>query len=246
MVRALWLLWLLGCGNVEASRDAGADAPADAPADASQITEGLIAWYRMDVVANGAVADAAGHHDGACVAMACPGLTGNGRVDGAYLFDGKDELVRVPFAPELNTTTGFTITAWINRNQAGGAGCFVNKIVGDSDANSWQACVSDAAPLTFYSTDANGTHSQPSIALDVGRWYHIALRWDGSTKATYVDGQLEALHAGISIQFDLNDVAIGGDLDKHAPAAWFDGRIDDVRIYNRALSMDELAALQHP
>jgi len=174
-------------------------------------------------------------------------LTASGRLGGAYVFDGTD-LIRVPSAPELNTSQGFTVTAWVNRVAGAPDACVVNKGVGTNGNNSWQACIGNGGGVAFFSAGANGAHPDQfsTTLLDPGRWYHIALWWNGTTKATYVNGSREAADDGIVIAFDDSDITLGVDIDGTMLVDPFNGQLDDVRIYNRALSPTELTELQSP
>ena len=247
MVRAVVLLWLLGCGSVDAASTPDAARPDAAMSDAGPQISGLVAWYRMDALANRVVSDATGAHNGACGAGACPLVNGDGRIDGAYVFDGIDDLVRVLSVAELETATGFTVTAWINRASATADACIVNKGFGANGNNSWQFCVrADGAPA-FFSAATTGTDALTSDALlATARWYHVALWWNGTTKAIYLDGARLVFKDSVAISFDASDITIGGDIDAGALVDPFNGMIDDVRIYNRALSNAELTALQSP
>lgn len=247
MTRGIALLVLLGCGSVNSVGDAGSSPQDAAIPDAAIVTDGLVAWYPMDALVNQSVSDAAGHHDGRCGADACPALIAPGRVGGgAYMFDGQNDLLRVTSTADLETASGFTVTAWVNRAANSPDACIVNKSFGSNGANSWQACINAAGQLAFFSTGANGDDSQTSGNIDTGRWHHIALWWDGSTKATYLDGHRIAATPSVAIAFDTSDITIGSDVDPTGLTAPLQGQLDDTRIYNRALRDDELVALQSP
>ena len=88
-------------------------------------------------------------------------------------------------------------------------------------------------------------YSETLLATNV--WYHLAGTYDGSTVSIYVNGELEnsAPYSGL-IRSDHAPVHVGG--GKLFSTAWgnqftVDGAVDDVRIYDRALSADEVAAL---
>jgi len=245
-----------GDGGVDAggrdvdAGDGGLDA-GDGRVDASALPiDGLVAWYPMDqaITTTGAVVDASGHdHGGTCAAGRCPTFDANGRIGGAYMFDGIDDLFHVPSTQELEDTHGFTITAWIKRADSAPSACVINKSYQAFGDNSWQACIRVDGSLLFYSND-DGTNGDGlnGGTLGTSRWYHLALWWDGSRKATYVDGTRVAVTENVSILFDSADIDIGSDIDD--PGAKIEsplhGEIDDVRIYNRALSPDEITALQ--
>jgi len=249
MVRAAVLLLLLGCGSVNAvgTPDAAAAMSDAAPGDAASI-EGLVAWYRMDTLAERTASDATGHHDATCGVGTCPAVSGDGRIDGAYVFDGTDDLIRVPSTAELKTPQAFTVTAWINRDPGSTDACIVNKSFGADGNNSWQACIDEAGSLAFYSVSASGADTLATAAavLDTARWYHLALWWNGTTKAIFIDGARTVAKDVPAISFDDADITIGSDVDAGALVGPFSGMVDDVRIYNRALLAAELTALQSP
>jgi hypothetical protein len=146
---------------------------------------------------------------------------------------------------ELDSANGFTVAVWINRTD-GFSGCPVNKGYGTTENNSWQACLTADGMLSFYSEGSATGHAQPSPdPLPAGQWHHVALWWNGTTKATYIDGVRTAQN-DLSIAFDADDITIGADLDDGNVASPFTGMLDDVRVYNRALSDAEITALQSP
>ena len=79
-------------------------------------------------------------------------------------------------------------------------------------------------------------------AFETGRWYHVAYTWDGADVRLYVDGVF-ASSAPVSRSplTDERSLVIG----KHPPGAteYLNGRLDELRIYNRALSAQEISEL---
>src|SRR5262249_28123429 len=75
-------------------------------------------------------------------------------------------------------------------------------------------------------------------ALPLNTWSHIATTYDGTTIRLYVNGALvRSRSAAGTIMTTTNPLRIGGNAIR---SEWFDGRIDEVRIYNRALSGGEI------
>ncbi|HEV7559150.1 MAG TPA: hypothetical protein VGO00_26935, partial [Kofleriaceae bacterium] len=143
------------------------DAAVDASLDGTP-SQGLVARYTMEAIAKTApeVADTSTHgHDGTCTT--CP-VVAAGKHGMGYQFDGTD-IIHVAGTDVLRTPTGFTVAAWFN--VAGPElGCFVNKIVGDADANSWQACMQTSNVVTFYSNKASGGDSLSTPAVTPNVW----------------------------------------------------------------------------
>ena len=74
-------------------------------------------------------------------------------------------------------------------------------------------------------------------------WFHVAITWDGTTKQLWVGGESVATASVSGLQFDSNPVTFGADIDNGVQDVPMTGILDDVRIYSRALSAEELAAL---
>ncbi|MEM1013882.1 MAG: LamG domain-containing protein, partial [Planctomycetota bacterium] len=78
--------------------------------------------------------------------------------------------------------------------------------------------------------------------LAAGQWAHVAATWDGSNVRFYIDGVLDSTHTLTgTVGVTTEDSAIGSDIVD--ADEWFDGRIDDLRVYNRALSDTEVFEL---
>lgn len=209
----------------------------DAPFD------GLVAHYPMDALGStlaSCMPDATGRgHDGACVGGTMPGVVG-GIVDQAFDFAGNVQ-IHVPHATELDTTSGFTVAAWVRVSQApplGGFECPFNRLLGQACANSWQVCL-DSADV-YFEVGSMGNFVPPGLAVDA--WHQVAIEWDGTMYFAWIDGIL--VGSGPStVMFDANDIVVGTDIDGGVVSGPYTGLLDDLRIYNRALTQSELAAL---
>ncbi len=223
--------------------------------DALLVPTGMIAYYPMDTLSGTSVVDATGRgHDGTC--NPCPTIT-TGQIGGAYAFDGSD-VVSIPVptqANELNTTSAFTVAFWASfttlpantGNEATEYACPINKPFGATDSDSWQLCYAGTMAQWLYGTQGtssfNGIYTSGGPPIVTATWYHFALTWDGSTKALWIDGTSSGSSGFSGIEFDTNSLMFGADTLDTAPSATFTGKLDDVRIYNRALSSTEIALL---
>lgn len=77
----------------------------------------------------------------------------------------------------------------------------------------------------------------------LGTWIHAAIRWDGVTKALFLDGQLSSAHAAAERTLLVGDVVLGADQAFGSQISPFPGLVDDVRIYDAALTDDEIQRL---
>lgn len=231
-----------GCDEVYGL--AGPDEPSDAAnpgEDASVPMENLVAWFPLES-ADSDVRDVSGYgHVGICQ-PSCPTVIEDGRIGKAVRFDRR-RAIGVNSTQELETIGGFTISGWYRvGTELIGTNCPFNKAHEGID-NSWQLCLSADRSIRFYTADETdnlleGDPIQPKT------WTHIVIQWDmmTNTRRLFVNGLAGAAEVG-GTRFNGGVIGIGADFDDGQRAAAFEGDIDDLRIYNRALSLDEIILL---
>ena len=95
--------------------------------------------------------------------------------------------------------------------------------------------------------DSHSRH-QDIMSLTTETWYHVALTWDGANYVVYVNGQEKAngSYTGLDTLNPVADIGNDGRSDDVGRTEVFNGLLDDVRIYDRALSADEIGQLAAP
>ena len=202
---------------------------------------GMVASYAFDEGGGTTLSDGSGKlNTGTIVAPSAPTWT-IGRHGTALQFDGLNDWVTVPDSSSLDLTTGMTIEAWVYptlvqdwhtvvfKEQTGDLvyGLYANDR--DRSGPQGQVFTGGAAKLV----------DGPS-RLPVNTWSHLATTYNGSTLALYVNGTVVASSVVTgNILTSTGALRIGGN---NVAAEWFKGRLDDVRIYNRALTPAELTA----
>jgi hypothetical protein len=201
-----------------------------------------VAHWTLDETAGDTAADSSGHgYAGTLMNMDdndwVTGFSGN-----ALDFDGVDDYVEVPGYKGITGTASRTCMAWIKTTQTSG------EIMtwGNSDAGrKWIVRVNGTGELRV---EVQEGYIFGTTALNDGGWHHIAavLEDDGSPDISevqlYVDGQLEAISAFLDEPIDTanaQDVTIG--VYTTVGTRFFEGLIDDVRIYDTALCAEEIA-----
>jgi TolA-binding protein len=163
--------------------------------------------------------------------------------------DGESDYVNCGNKTSFNLTNQLTVAAWIKVNE------FDKKyqtIIAKGD-NSWRlARVSDSNNVEFAcngtaATKWTGVGEIPwavsgTTSVNDGKWHHIAGVFDGAGLYLYVDGLLEAAKAAEkSIDISNHNVYIGA--NAQVLGREWNGLIDDVRIYNYALSQAEIVSI---
>ena len=204
---------------------------------------GLIAYWKLDETEGSVAYDSAGLSDGA--------LSGdpdwepaNGRIDGALRLDGTNDVVTTPFV--LDPSRGpFGVLAWIKGGAPGQVA-----LSQQNGANWLMADVVEGALRTDLkkpgTTGRNASPPGPPLSSSTivtdGDWHRIAFITDGSRRILYVDGVEVAGDITPALEPASDGLYIGAGSNLES-AGFFSGLIDDVRIYETALSADEIAAL---
>lgn len=249
VLRVLAVVSLCACGRVafDARTDAGgaADGSGDnADAEMADITSGLIAHYPLDesLFANTAADVGPNNLDAGCVAASCPAAMA-GHIAGAALFDGTDDRLRIPYNA-LFGTGSFTFAVWAYPTSASNSRSIVSRPHDVSaTANSWQVELPSTQLFRFKIRSASVADDEIVSPAVLSAWQHVAGTWDGATIRLYVNGLETASSAVNDIIFDTNDLFIGADENSDVESNFFEGAIDDVRLYARALTAPQVMAL---
>ena len=166
----------------------------------------------------------------------------------ALEFDGEDDYVFTSQSPNLNK---ITIEAWVNAISFGVRNTIVST-TDDSATKGYQIHHNSnkfALRLTDSSTyiDGGSGDAKWDTTVSTGNWYHIAISWDGTTNAEnikfYLNGEVDGTSTAtktISSIFPTSyNIYIG---KKPGGSNYWEGVIDEVAIYNRALSPSEISA----
>jgi len=217
-------------------------AVGNSPALPQDLTDGLIACYPFD----GDASDMSGH-DNHGEPNANMTLTTDrfGNPDSAYYFNGINSHITVPGSSSLDSAdTASTQFAWIQLDGYSQVGSSFGPILmkSNSTTNSFMYRL-DVGPNGFgvaygnWDNSAGGTY-----AVELGTWFCVAAAWDGDTVRFYVDGDLiDEAAITASLSQDGRPLVIGGDYPGWYESFW--GKIDEVYVYNRALSGTEIAIL---
>ena len=171
-----------------------------------------------------------------------------GKVAGALQFDGIDNYIVADFV--LNPSLGpFSIFAWIKGGAPGQAIISQTDDIGTGSV--WLGVdSSDGELMTALAPMQVGRYvPQPLISESIitdDQWHHVGFVWDGAYRILYLDGVEVARDTALQnpLKSATGGMFIGAGKNLE-PGTFFSGLIDDVRIYNKALSAEELAALGH-
>lgn len=220
------------------------------------LTQGLVAYYPF----NGNANDASGNNNNPVFNNATLTADRLGNPNSAYHFNGVDNYMHIPNSPSINPTNTISISAWVKVEGFYHGTCHGNNIVmkGDADylpgnymirfddsyfTNNQNCFISspDTTHESFFGLQATQLSSTPFIQKN--QWYSVVYTCDGTTAKTFVNCQLVGSGPANGITFNNSYDLYLGHLNNSNYPYWFNGVMDEVRIYNRALDQDEVNAL---
>lgn len=169
-----------------------------------------------------------------------------GKIGQALVFDGRDDWVYVRNSPSLQSTRReLTIDVWIRLESfPSGGRPFATGIVayGVREQGIWELRVLDRGQLYFllnWNTPQE-TEVVTGEVLALGKWHHVTATFDGATAQVYLDRALLRESESPPLQYpgDESWLAIGDDFP--GVSEFFHGKIDELRIFNRAFTPSEL------
>ena len=220
--------------SVEDNEGARSNTALVAVSVASQL--GLVAAYAFDESGGGTALDSSGHGNQGTLSGVT--RTTSGRFGSALVFDGTSSIVTVPDSNSLDLTTAMTLEAWVYPTYAAATNDWRDVVYKSTNDIYYMEATSDqggrpAAGGTF----ANGP-LYGSAALPLNSWSHLASTYDGATLRLYVDGvEVANRSQTASIPTSTGPLTLGGD---PLYGQYFQGLIDEVRVYARALSGAEI------
>lgn len=206
--------------------------------DGGAPTAGLVAAYGFNENTGATTVDASGNNLTGSISGAT--WTTAGRNGNALTFDGLNDMVTIADAAVLDVTR-VSLMAWVRPTSLGD---WRTAIIKESPASglAYALYAEDQAsrPAAYVNLGGNDREARGTAALAVNTWTHIAMTFDGANLRVYVNGVLVRTQAfsGNIVTSNL-PLRVGGN---NVWGEFFAGQIDDVRVYNRALSLAEVQA----
>lgn len=203
---------------------------------AQNINSGLIGYFPF----NGNAGDSSGFSNHGTLIGAIPIADRNGNLNSAYNFDGVNDVIHINSYSNMSPTAAVSIAVWVRTISFNGQPWIYDRIE-TNDGYGLRLNSVGRARLTI-----NGGTQEvvSSSVITDGQWHHIAAIYDQSVGklSMYIDGVLEnTSQYGTSITYSPEPRnSIGG--TTHT-GGFFDGDMDELRIYGRALSICEVQAL---
>ena len=203
---------------------------------------GLIGWWAFDEAGESPIVfDYSGHRLGGTL----HGATRAAGLDGQALVC-QGGCVVVENRPLLSLTSAVTIACWVKTDLAGQDNKWlVNRVFSGGTDTGYRLGVLEGRPCFEVPQTDWSHHLKAGLPLPTGRWVHLAGTFDGRVMRIYVDGaERGALDRPGPIMPNDFHLCLGSYEVKHP--AHFTGLLDEVKLYNRALSSEEIQQQAKP
>ena len=208
----------------------------------------LVGWWKLDETSGTLAQDSSGNGlNGTCqgdVAWAA------GKVGGAWQGDGTGDHIRVPNNPKLMIQNAITVSVWLN-HQAAPADQVICKSTGTGTG--WQSNyairLDNEGPRRVNWRGRNVANQSLTSTglLPQNEWAHVACTFDiaAGLNRIYINGVLDSENAStLALNPGDGDLFIGADqYPANTARWWFQGMLDDVRIYDEALTLEQIAVV---
>ena len=211
---------------------------------------GLVGYWSMNDAAGSKATDQSGQgNTGTLTNFALSGSTSNwvtGKVGSGLNFDGTNDRINVGLPSSLNFSGTMTVSAWVKDNNATGVHAIFTNYNGSGNMQYAFEFNRTADKLSWW----NSTTAQDALSTGTitdTNWHHVVAVRSGSTGnwtiTFYIDGVDAGATTGITNNPGTYDGAVGVGALASYDANYWNGSLDDVRVYNRALSSTEVTTL---
>lgn len=215
-------------------------------AKAQDLTSGLVSVWEFDETSGTSLNDSYGNNNGTNYGAT---INQTGTVGMSYLFNSSEgDYIEVTNDASLNISDSITISMWVKVNAAENTQVFIGKSVsGTSHISPWfaysiHALYVNETTLTprLWITTSSGTSSVTGAQMTVGNWYHLVGTYDGSYIRLYVNtsGSVSGKSGTINTYSTPLRIGTNGGYGEN-----FQGTMDQVAIWNRALTASEVSDL---
>jgi len=210
------------------------------PATADPPLAGLVSYWNMDEASGATVTDSMDLNNGTS-----SGTTDivAGKISNGRMFDNSTDYINIPHHSSLNPTTGISISAWVYITSLDGVSRGIVTKTETPGQTGWMlSLVSNN--VTFLPSTALVLSNSASVTPDTNVWTHYVGTYDGSIVKIYKDGTLsESKTINTALSTNLANMAIGRWYAQDGYTYNFLGKIDEVGIWNRAITSTEVTSL---
>ena len=167
-----------------------------------------------------------------------------GKIGQGTSLDGSNDYAQVPANSSLDITDNITLAAWVYRKSAPNKHGVISKVNSGENNAVYELSLGTDNTVEFFSTNGTPVSVLSTGVVSLNTWQHVAATRNGTTVSFYINGVLDSTGTMSGTFGSGGYVLVGaGSQSAGSPINMLNGTIDDARVYNRALSADEVKRL---
>ncbi len=200
------------------------------------LSAGLVVYYSFDNFSGQGVGDTVSGKIASCGSV-CPSSLG-GMVGQALSFNGTSTYLKIDNDTSLNPVKNFSISLWLKADNWSGGN---RRIIQKGATDNQYRLTEQSGSLLF---ELKGVSSVTAPLPSTGSWHHLVAVYDGVNIKIYQDGVLVNKRGASGNPLVSGDPLYIGTKTSASPAGdYFSGQLDEIRLYNRALTENEIRTL---
>jgi hypothetical protein len=227
-------LFLLAMGFALTTQMVMAQVPSYVP------TNGLVGYWPF----NGNANDESGNGNNGIITGATLSNDRFGINGKAFDFNGINNKITIPSSSQF-VNSDLSISLWINLNSVDASGR--QFLVVGSNSNAIWSCAYRPSYYQFIKNQGCGTVNaiESTSQTTINQWIHLCYVINSTTIKIYKNGSLLSTNASIPLGNSCNNFALNMGFDIFGTPEYLNGKLDDVGIWNRALTQDEITSLYY-
>ena len=211
-----------------------------AAATQTAVDVGLIGHWKLDETSGTVAADDTGHgYNGTVVGGAWE--PDQGYLDGALSFNGNGDYVTAGMG--AGSSSKLTVAFWMKADKLQFQEP-ISKLSKDAGGKGWAVKLRNNGDLWFrVGSEGNSVDTIAGSGYAAGSWVHVACTFENGTAKIYVNGTLKATRSGIAQTPDNTATELTFGVYSAFKSYYYAGKLDDIRVYDVALSGQDVAAL---
>jgi hypothetical protein len=236
---------VINCGNCTIGKSCVSGKCQTIPLDKS-----LILWLKFDdTITDGIATDSSGRaNHGTCSGSSCPAYlsTGGPGGTGAYQFNGMNDRIQVNDKAILGGMKELSVCFWVNIKSKADWNYILSKNTDNFATSSYGMSLDDSPSqkITFGIKTSAGTAAVKTNTPELlNKWYHICGVYNGSELSIWEEGAKQLItsrRTGL-----ITDTSLPIKIGMAENSLYFNGTIDDVRIFNKSLIQSEIESIYH-
>lgn len=211
----------------------------------NDVLSGLVAHWGFDEATSTTATstyDGSGNNNTGIMSLNVLRATSTCKISFCFSFNGADTTVSVSTSTTVNVTSAITLAVWVRTSATNDASGIVYKVASNSGYK-MSFDVSGGVRADFYNDASAISPIYSATNVEDNNWHFVVATYDGSTAKIYVDGVVGGTApTGSGYVTGTNNtntsLVIGN--DSSAVNRYYNGLLDDVRVYNRALTSNEI------